>query len=95
MGAKVNSDVWWNTFDSEWTYQSHGRPIDLMDQITELRKIFRNAWLTEYTDYRLDSTLVRWDAEYEYWRRVVARLQDFSSSMKDGDPLPPLGSLLH
>ncbi len=94
MGPKVNRDTWWNTFDSEWTYQSHGRPIDLMDQITELRKIYRNAWLSEFTDYRLDSTLVRWDAEYEYWRRIVARLQAFSATMKDGDPLPPLNSVL-
>ena len=94
MGPKVNRDAWWNTFDSEWTYQSHGRPIDLMDQITELRKVYRNAWLSEYTDYRLDSTLVRWDAEYEYWRRLVAQLQAFSATMKDGDPLPPLNSVL-
>ncbi len=94
MGPKVNTEIWWNTFDSEWTYQSHGRPIDLMDQITELRKTYRNAWLTEYTDYRLDSTLARWDAEYEYWRRVVARFRAFSSKMKDGEPLPPLDSVL-
>ncbi len=94
MGPKVNTEIWWNTFDSEWTYQSHGRPIDLMDQITELRKIYRNAWLAEYTDYRLDSTLARWDAEYEYWRRIVTRFHAFSSRMKDGDPLPPLSTVL-
>ncbi len=94
MGPKVDTDAWWNTFDSEWTYQSHGRPIDLMDQITTLRKYYRSAWLAEFTDYRLDSTLARWDAEYEYWRRLVARLQAFSSTMKNGDPLPPLESVL-
>ncbi len=94
MGPKVNTETWWNTFDAEWTYQSHGRPIDLMDQITELRRLYRKAWLSEYTEYRLDSTLVRFDAEYEYWRRLVARLQAFSSTMKDGDPLPPLNTVL-
>ncbi len=94
MGPKVNTEAWWNTFDAEWTYQSHGRPIDLMDQITELRKLYRKAWLTEYTEYRLDSTLVRFDAEYEYWRRLVSRLQAFSSTMKDGNPLPPLNTVL-
>ena len=63
MRPKVHTEIWWNTFDSEGTYQSHARPIDLMDQITELRRIYRRAWLAEYTEYRLDSTLVRWDAE--------------------------------
>jgi len=95
LGTKANKTTWWNTFDSEWTYQSHSHLIDLMDQITELRRDYRAAWQAEYTEYRLDSTLGRWDAEYEYWRKLQARFQAFSRQLKEGDPLPPLERVVH
>ncbi len=90
LGPKINKETWWNTFDSEWTYQSHSHLVDLMDEITELRRDDRAPRLAEYTDYRLDSTLGRWDAEYQYWRRLQARFQAFSRQLKGGDALPPL-----
>ena len=67
-------------------------PLPLPDERTGPES--REAWLAEYTEYRLDSTLVRWDAEYEYWRRLVDRFRAFSSRMKDGDRLPPLSSVI-
>jgi len=94
LGPKVNKETWWNTFESEWAYQSHSRLVDLMDSITELRRDYRSAWLAEYREYRLDSTLGRWDAEYQYWRGLQARFRDFSRKLKDGDPLPPLGKVV-
>ena len=94
LGPKVNPSTWWNNFGSEWIYQSHSRPVDLMDQITELRKLYQAAWREEYTPYRLESTLGRWDAEYEYWRQAQAHLRAFSRKLKDGDPLPPLEHVL-
>ena len=95
LGPKVSQKQWWNEFEAEWVYQSHGRPIDLMDQITELRRDYRRAWLMEYTEYRLDSTLGRWDAEYEYWRELQARFRAFSRKLRDGETLPPLESVVH
>lgn len=95
MGPTVKTETWWNRFESEWTYQSHGRPVDLMDQISELRKLYRAAWLEEYTPYRLASTLGRWDAEYEYWRRFQASMRSFSRKLQDGDPLPPIEQMVH
>jgi hexosaminidase len=94
LGPKVNKESWWNAFESEWAYQSHSRLVDLMDWITELRRDYRSAWLAEYTEYRLDSTLGRWDAEYEYWRRLQARFRTFSKRLKDGDTLPPLEKVI-
>jgi len=94
LGPKVNQVAWWNLFESEWVYQSHSRPVDLMDQMTELGKLYRSAWLEEYTPYRLESTLGRWNAEYEYWRKVQARLRSYSRTLKDGDSLPPMEQLL-
>ncbi len=94
LGPKVNREMWWNHFESEWAYQSHGHPVDLMDQITELRRLYRNAWLEEYTSYRLESTLGRWDAEYEYWRRLQANLRSFTKTLNEGGLLSPLDRVI-
>jgi hypothetical protein len=95
LGPNINKETWWSTFAAEWEYQSHDRIVDLMDRITELRKKYRAAWLEEYTDYRLDSTLGRWDAEYEYWRQLQARFRAFGKKAKNGVALPPLDSVVH
>lgn len=68
----------------------HSRAADLMDRITELREDYRRAWRQEYESYRLGTALGRWDAEYEYWRRLQARLWELADRFKDGDTLPPL-----
>jgi hypothetical protein len=67
---------------------------DLMDEITELRRIYRANWLAEYTPYRLGKALGRWDAEYEYWRGLQARFRALQRGYKTGDPLPPLESIV-
>jgi hypothetical protein len=77
----------------ESSARNHGRIMDLMDEISDLRGKYRSAWLAEYTDHRLQSVLGRWDAEYEYWRRLQTRLWDLIHSFKDGDMLPDLEQL--
>jgi len=77
----------------ESSARNHGRIMDLMDEISDLRGIYRSAWLAEYTDHRLQSVLGRWDAEYEYWRRLQAHLWNLIHSFKDGDMLPDLEQL--
>ncbi|MGA3165281.1 MAG: beta-N-acetylhexosaminidase [Terriglobia bacterium] len=84
LGSQLGSDI---------TYQSHGRLTDQMDAITELKEIYRRNWLAEFTPYRLPSALGRWDAEYEFWRRIQARLQAFTRTFKEGEALPPLESV--
>jgi hypothetical protein len=74
----------------ESSARNHGRIMDLMDEVSDLRGVYRSAWLAEYTDHRLQSVLGRWDAEYEYWRRLQTRLWDLIHSFKDGDTLPGL-----
>lgn len=93
IGPLRSKDQLWNQLGSEMFYQSHGRPVDLMDAITELREKYRSAWLSEYTPYRLASALGRYDAEYEYWRRLQAQFRRLSDSLKDGEALPPLESV--
>jgi hypothetical protein len=95
LGPKIDKQAWWTAFAAEWEYQSHNRIVDLMDRITAIRKNYKSAWLQEYTDYRLESTLGRWDAEYEYWRQLQARFRAFGRKAKDGMALPPLDSVVH
>ena len=65
-----------------------------MDRITNLKPAYRAAWLQEYTPYRLGSALGRWDAEYQYWRGVQQKLQEFDDSSKAGETLPPLETII-
>jgi len=91
---RPKDEVWWNDWESQVTYQDHSRLVDLMDAITELRPQYRSAWLEEYTPYRLDSALGRWDAEYQYWRGLQERLQIFSENSHEGQSLPPLETVV-
>jgi hypothetical protein len=72
--------------------RNHSRFADLMDTISGMREDYRLAWEAEYTSYRKQSALGRWDAEYEYWRSLQARIWEFMAQFKDHDPLPPLQS---
>ena len=90
--TRPDNETWWNEWEDMVTYQDHSRLVDLMDAITELREAYRSAWLAEYTPYRLASAIGRWDAEYEYWRRLQSRLLEFSETSHEGDKLPPLES---
>jgi hypothetical protein len=92
-GRRPNDEVWWNEWGSQVTYQDHSRLVDLMDAITELRQTYVSEWLAEYTPYRLESALGRWNAEYEYWRQLQTRLEAFSNQSHEGEALPPLESL--
>jgi hexosaminidase len=73
--------------------RNHSRLTDLMDESTTLREAYREAWLKEYTPWRLGSALGRWDAEYEYWRRLQARIWEALDEFKEGGEFPSLESL--
>jgi hexosaminidase len=73
--------------------QDHGMLADLMDSITELRDEYKDAWLTESTEYRLGTALARWDAECEYWRGMQVRVPQVSRSYKKGEPFPSIESI--
>jgi len=74
--------------------QQHGRLVDLMDLLTELRPQYQQAWMSEYTPYRLGETLLRWDAEAQYWLRLQSRLEVYGEGYKQG-PLPQLETLVN
>jgi len=74
--------------------ETHSRLVDLMDRVTELRRIYRANWLAENTPYRLGRALGRWDAEYEYWRQVQERFRAFAREYKEGEALPPFDAII-
>jgi hypothetical protein len=65
---------------------------DLMDEVTELREVYRTAWLAEYTPYRLGASLGKFDREYLYWYEFSRWLRRIENGFRDGDALPPLES---
>lgn len=81
------------TLSQGFASQVHSRAEDLMVGISELESAYRSAWLAQYTHHRLREALGRWDAEYEFWRRTQARVQDLEAGFQDGDMLPPLASV--
>ncbi|HVP48143.1 MAG TPA: beta-N-acetylhexosaminidase [Bryobacteraceae bacterium] len=93
LGNHPNHDDVYFYLAWESSARNHGRIMDLMDEISDLRGVYRSAWLAEYTDHRLRSVLGRWEAEYEYWRRFQTRLWDLIHKFKDGDTLPDLEDL--
>jgi len=74
--------------------RNHSRIADLMDAVTGLRETYRSNWLEEYNSYRFGTALGRWDAEYEYWRRLQVNFLAFASTYHRGDPLPPLDKMV-
>jgi hypothetical protein len=64
----------------EMSEQDHSRTADLMDAISGMKESYRQAWLNEATEYRLGSALGRWDAEYEFWRRMQQNIRQFRAS---------------
>jgi hexosaminidase len=83
-----------NEFIGNVASQQHGRLPDLMDTITGLRPQYESAWLAEYRPYRMATELGRWDAEYENWRRMQARIDLFPARHAANSNLQPLESVL-
>jgi hexosaminidase len=83
-----------NDFDNLVVSQQHGKIPDLMEAITALKPQYEEAWLAEYTQYRLAAALGRWDAEYEYWRRLQTNLFHELENYSPARGLPTFDSLL-
>ena len=81
------------TLSQGFASQVHSRAEDQMVAISELEDGYRRAWRAQYTDHRLREALGRWDAEYQFWRRMQARVQDLEAGFHDGDVLPPLATV--
>ncbi len=92
-GPNPDSKATWLFLELETSFQDHSHIADLMDTITSLKDDYQRAWNQEWTAYRLGSALGRWDAEYEYWRKLQARIQEATHQHKPGETFPSLESL--
>lgn len=68
--------------------------VDMHDMVVEAKGLFRKAWLNEYTDYRLEIAMARFDRELYHWLSVQKKLQRLPSSFKGNEALPPLQEFL-
>ena len=73
---------------------THSRMMDLMDGVTGTRDLYRQAWLEQYTPYRLGTALTHWDAESLFWLRARTNFENLRRTFQSGDALPPLRDLL-
>jgi hexosaminidase len=89
-----NSERYWNEIESEIVYVDHGRFADMMDETTQIARVYRAAWLAEYTPYRLEAALGRWQNEYTHWLRLQNRFRTAAEGLKEGSSLPPLDTLV-
>ena len=74
--------------------QTHGRVGDILDALSLLIPEYRKNWLAEYTPYRLDTALVRWQAEYQYWWRAERRYRAFRANALRSKAIPSLQELI-
>lgn len=92
-GPKPDSKQMWLFLELETSFQDHSHIADLMDSITSLKDDYAQAWKQEWTMYRYGTALGRWDAEYEYWRKLQANIEEARYKYKTGDTFPTLESL--
>jgi hexosaminidase len=77
----------------EVSFKYHTRTSDMLDAVTELKEMFRKAWLNEYTTFRLGVGLGKYDLEFQYWLKLQRRLDEVRLNYRAGDTLPTLESL--
>lgn len=63
-----------------------GRAQDVLDAVAELKVMVRNLWPAENRPYYLESLLVRYDAEMQYW---LAKRRLFQSVRSEGSGRVP------
>ena len=92
-GPQPDSKQMWLFLELETSFQDHSHIADLMDTVTSLKDDYTQAWKQEWTGYRSGTAFGRWDAEYEYWRKLQASIEEARYKYRAGDTFPSLESL--
>jgi len=69
----------------------HSLTLDMPDAIIIVKEIFQEAWLNEYTPFRLGIALGKYDAEFQFWLRFKRSINNLE--YQEGEALPSLESL--
>lgn len=83
----------WGLLSSGFS-RTHGRVGDIMDSLSLLVPDYRNNWLAEYTTYRMETALLRWNMEYRFWWRAQASFEGFKETYRKEEPLPTLDKVV-
>lgn len=76
-----NFTEWESKIYFEVAYKYHTRIGDLMDDISQLKLNFTQAWLNEYTPFRLEIALAKYDIELQFWLRLQSRMAEYLKSI--------------
>jgi hexosaminidase len=92
LEATSNADDAWSTLGGEIGSKYHSRTSDMMDAMADIRERFREAWLTEFTPFRLGVATAKFDGEFQSWWKLQRRVMKAAGSPNTG--LPPLESVI-
>jgi len=77
-------------FRMEMSFKYHTRTSDMLDAISVLKDLFRDAWLNEYTPFRLGIGLGKYDLELQNWLTLQKKMESRVWNFSRENPLPPL-----
>ena len=83
-----------SSFNMEVVSKYHTRTFDMQDFIAETKAMFRQAWLSEYTPFRLEIALRKYDMEMEFWIKLQRKLEKVCSNYDPGKKFPEWKSII-
>ncbi len=91
LGPKPDPKAAFKLLFNEVSFKYHTRTSDMMDALSVIKDRFRDAWLAEFTSFRLNIAEAKFDIELAAWRMLQRRFQELVDKLDAG--LPPLESL--
>jgi hexosaminidase len=91
--AKGANAELWDLLSSSFS-RTHGRIGDIMDALSLLIPEYRANWLAEYSSYRMETALMRWHMEEEFWWRAQSSFVEFKGRYRSGTQLPSMEDLI-
>jgi len=88
LGPKPDQSAAFELIHNEVSFKYHTRTSDMMDALSVIKDRFREAWLAEFTPFRLNIALAKFDVELAIWWKLQRRFQDMVKKLDGG--LPPL-----
>jgi hypothetical protein len=82
------------SFYMEVVWKFHTRTSDMQDFIAETKETFRQAWLSEYTPFRLEIAMRKYDMEMEFWIKLQRRLEKVYTNYDTSKKLPEWKSII-
>jgi hypothetical protein len=83
------------SFYMEVVWKFHTRTSDMQDFISETKTMFKQAWLSEYTPFRLEIAMRKYDMELEFWIHLQRRLEEIYINYSKNKKLPEWESIIN